>query len=45
MVLQEELKTAIQGGVKTEIEAKMTALESALHDATQEMYAQAQQQA
>ena len=42
---QEELRTALQGGVKTEIEAKMTALESALHDATQEMYAQAQQQA
>jgi len=42
---QEELRTTLQGGVKTEIEAKMTALESALHDATQEMYAQAQQQA
>ena len=42
---QEELRTALQGGVKTEIEAKMTALESVLHDATQKMYAQAQQQA
>ncbi len=42
---QEELRTAVQGGVKTEIEAKMTALESVLHDATQKMYAQAQQQA
>jgi len=42
---QEELRSAVQGGVKTEIEAKMTALESVLHDATQKMYAQAQQQA
>ena len=42
---QEELRTALQGGVKTEIETKMTALESVLHDATQKMYAQAQQQA
>ncbi len=42
---QEELRSAIQGGVKTEIENKMTALESVLHDATQKMYAQAQQQA
>ncbi len=42
---QEELRSAVQGGVKTEIEAKMTALESVLHDATQKMYAQAQQNA
>ncbi len=42
---QEELRSAIQGGEKTEIENKMTALESVLHDATQKMYAQAQQQA
>ena len=42
---QEELKTALQGGVKEDIEAKMTALESVIHEATQKMYAQAQQQA
>ncbi|MBR4036493.1 MAG: molecular chaperone DnaK [Oscillospiraceae bacterium] len=42
---QEELRTAIQGGIKTEIESKMTALESVLHDASQKLYAQAQQQA
>ena len=42
---QEALRTAVQGGVKTEIEAKMTDLEKVLHEATQKMYAQAQQQA
>ena len=42
---QEALRTALQGGVKTEIEAKMTDLEMALHSATEKLYAQAQQQA
>ena len=42
---QEALRTALQGGVKTEIEGKMTELEMVLHEATQKLYAQAQQQA
>ena len=42
---QEALRTALQGGVKTEIENKMTELEMALHSATEKLYAQAQQQA
>ena len=42
---QEALRTALQGGVKAEIEAKMTDLEMALHSATEKLYAQAQQQA
>ncbi len=42
---QEELKTSIQGGNLDDIKNKMTALESVMHEATQKMYAQAQQQA
>jgi len=42
---QEALRTALQGGIKTEIEAKMTDLEMVLHSATEKLYAQAQQQA
>ncbi len=42
---QEELKTAIQGGDIKTIENKMTELEKVMHEATQKMYAEAQQQA
>ena len=42
---QADLKAALQAGNVSDISAKMTALETALHEATQKMYAQAQQAA
>ena len=42
---QEALKTAIQGGNLEDITAKTNDLESAIHAATEKMYARAQQQA
>ncbi len=42
---QADLKAALQAGNVSDISAKMTALETVLHEATQKMYAQAQQAA
>ena len=42
---QTELKTALESGSIDDIKAKMSALESVLHAATQKMYEQAQRQA